>query len=915
MRITAIFFVFLLHLGNLFAQKTISFNTVPAGDAYNIINPKGASIIPSGRFITPAGHATRIARAAFGLAVSPDENQLLILHQIGLVTVVDPRKPDDILYAPSLDGKRPAVGEAAFLGAAYSKDGKTAYLSGGDKGTVVVIDPSNLSKKAEITLDGVFNGKKFEDSFTSDLTIDYQHNELLILDRGNNRMVRYSLTDNKITASIPVGRIPFGISLSPDGNYAFVANVGLYDYPLIPGVTPTNKDTMMIQFPAYGALTKEAEHGVTLPDGRFIPGLGNAMADEAMSVWVVDLKNNTVKQKLKTGYQIGEKIEGVEIVGGASPNSVAVGSKYAYVSNASNDLISIIDYKNGKIVGEIKVANFDKIAGVPKETAALLAKHRGMMPFGLSLSHDEKTLYVALLGFNAVAVIDVQKKKTKALIPTGWGTTRVAVSKNDQKLFILSARGYGAGPNGGKGFVAPPYGTYIGDIQLGILQIVDNATDAASLKNWTKQTLDNTFKTIQVTDDGKNPCPPAPGLRKSPIKHIVYITKENRTYDEMFAQIPEGKGDVTLARFGLDVPLMTKKDTLKKVSISPNHHKIGQKWAMSDNFYCDSDASIHGHHWMMGTVPNEYVEANSASDARFLAFSSAPGRRFPKTTGAIDPEDYNEIGGIWENLERNHVSYYNFGEANEYASSYEEWNNTQIGTAHPVPFPMPNAAFTHTCHDYAGFNCNIPDQFRADQFEKAFTDMWLTGKAEMPAFIGIQLPNDHTSDPRPEDGYPFIHSFVADNDLALGRMLQFLSKTPYWKDMLVIVTEDDPQGGVDHIDAHRSVLLLAGPYVKQHYMSHKHANFGSIIRTIYTILDIPAVNQYDATASLLDDFFTDKPNLTPYSVLPHDPQVFQPEMSLKKYGKTFDWRKIQGGAKLDDEMEQRKEHYRQQGGR
>ncbi|MEI7587394.1 MAG: phosphoesterase, partial [Runella sp.] len=105
------------------------------------------------------------------------------------------------------------------------------------------------------------------------------------------------------------------------------------------------------------------------------------------------------------------------------------------------------------------------------------------------------------------------------------------------------------------------------------------------------------------------------------------------------------------------------------------------------------------------------------------------------------------------------------------------------------------------------------------------------------------------------------------------------------------------------------------PYVKQHYMSHKHANFGSIIRTIYTILDIPAVNQYDATASLLDDFFTDKPNLTPYSVLPHDPQVFQPEMSLKKYGKTFDWRKIQGGAKLDDEMEQRKEHYRQQGGR
>lgn len=914
MRLFFCFFTLFLFANALFAQKTVSFNTVPAGDAYNIINPKGASIIPSGRYITPAGHATRIARGPYGLAIAPNENQLLILHHNAIVTVVDPRKPDDILFAPSLDKKIPAIGQAAFLGAVYAQDGKTAYLSGGDKGTVLVVDPATLLKKSEIKLDGEFQGRKYEDSFTSDLTLDAQRNELLVLDRGNNRLVRYSLGENRIIASIPVGRIPFGVSISPDGRYAFVANVGLYDYPLIPGVTPTNKDTMMIQFPAYGALTKEAEHGVTLPDGRFIPGLGNALADEAMSVWVIDLQHNKVANKFKTGYQIGETIEEVEIVGGASPNSVAVGTKYAYVSNATNDLISIIDYKSGKIAGEIKLSAYAKSAGVPKATAALFGKYRGMMPFGLSLSHDEKTLYVALLGLNAVAVVDVEKKKVKGLIPTGWGATRVAVSKNDQRLFILSARGYGAGPNGGKGFVAPPYGTYIGDIQLGILQVVDNVTDIASLQKWTKQTLDNTFKTIQVTDDGKNPCPAAPGLRKSPIKHVVYITKENRTYDEMFAQIPEGKGDVSLARFGLDVPLTGEKDTLKKVSVSPNHHKIGQKWAMSDNFYCDSDASIHGHHWMMGTIPNEYVEANSASDARFLPFSSAPGRRFPKTTGAIDPEDYNEIGGIWENLERNKVSYFNFGEANEYAGSYEEWYNTQIGTAHPVPFPMPRAVYNHTCRDYAGYNTSIPDQFRVEQFEKAFTEMWLTGKEQMPAFIGIQLPNDHTSEPRPEDGYPYRHSYVADNDLALGRMLQFLSNTPYWKDMLVIVTEDDPQGGVDHIDAHRSVLLMAGPYVKKHYMSHRHANFGAILRTMYHVLDVPLVNQYDATANLLDDFFTDKPDFTPYVAQPHDPQVFQPEKALQKYGKTFDWRKIQGGAKLDDEMEQRKEHYRQQGG-
>jgi hypothetical protein len=206
---------------------------------------------------------------------------------------------------------------------------------------------------------------------------------------------------------------------------------------------------------------------------------------------------------------------------------------------------------------------------------------------------------------------------------------------------------------------------------------------------------------------------------------------------------------------------------------------------------------------------------------------------------------------------------------------------------------------------------NVPDQFRVDQFERAFTDRWLSGKDTMPPFIAIQLPNDHTSEPRPKDGYPFRHSFVADNDLALGRMLQFLSRTPYWKSMLVIVTEDDPQGGVDHIDAHRSVLLMAGPYVKRGHISHRHANFGAILKVIYQVLNLPSVNQYDHCATLLDDFFTATPDVRPYNAELPDPRVFDPATSLKIYGKNFDWRKIRQSAKLDDEEEQRKDHYKQ----
>jgi DNA-binding beta-propeller fold protein YncE len=886
------------------AQKPIITLQVPAENQFSTINTEGVSILPSGRFVTPVGKVTRITRGAFGLAISPDEKRAVILHHNGVVTVMDLEKNESV-RVPSYDGKIKSLNNATFLGVAFADDNKTVYLSGGDKGNIVVFDALSFKRIDTISLNGVFNGENYEDSFTSDLTINSSKNELLVLDRGNNRLVRLDILSKKITASIPIGRIPFGISLSKDGSKAFVANVGLYDYPLATGVTPFNKDTMHLDFPAFGIPSKEADtEGVTLPDGRFIPALGSALAEEAMSVWIIDLNKNQVAAKLKTGLQIGEKIEEAEIVGGASPNSVAVGSKFAYVSNATNDLISIIDIQKNKITGDIKLTVDKRID-----------KYRGLMPFGLTLSKDEKTLYVALLGFNAVAVVDVQKRQTKGLIPTGWGTTRVQLFNNDKNLAILSARGYGAGQNGGKDFKKPIQGTYVGDIQLGTCQIV-SVPNEISLKTYTQQVLNNTFREVEITNTNKI-CPPfvpSLGVRgTSPIKHVVYITKENRTYDEVLGQLKQGKGDETLARFGVNVDVKVKDSVvLRGVSVSQNHHKIAQNWSFSDNFYCDSDASIHGHHWMMGTIPNEYVEANSAADGRFMPFSKAKGRRFPKTTGGVDPEDYNEIGGIWDNLYRNKVSFFNFGESNEFVNSYEEKFDTAFGASNSVVFPLPKVLFDNTSRDYAGYNTNVPDQFRVEQFEREFKRLWLSGKDTMPAFIGIQLPNDHTSSPRPEDGYPFIHSYVADNDLALGRILDFLSKTPYWKSMLVIITEDDPQGGVDHIDAHRSILMMAGPYVKKGFVSHKHANFGSILKTIYHILGVPYVNQYDATASLLDDFFTENPDFKGYDALEHDPSVFQPEKAMKIYGRDFDWRLIKQGAKFDNEDEQRREHYRQQ---
>jgi YVTN family beta-propeller protein len=870
---------------------------VPGVNEFCRIDEKGTSILPSGRYLTPAGQLVRITHDPFGMALSPDGKKAVTLHN-GVFSIID---------IASLAVKRvPGYNEpenfplssGSFLGVAFAADSKTVYLSGGDNGAVIIYDIDKMQRIDSISLDGTINGEKMDDSFTSDLLLNESNNELLVLDRGNFRLVRIDLAGKKITASIPAGRLPFGLAISPDKKTAFVANVGMYSYPLIKGANEKNYESLMISHHPYGNNTKESIEGTEV-EGRKIPGVGSPSSTEAMSVFTIDLSSNKVISKFKTGYQVGQMIEQTEVVGGASPNSIAVGKQFAYVTNATNDNISIIDYKNNKLLGHIPVTADKRID-----------RFRGLLPFGITMSKDEKTLYVALLGFNAVAVIDISTKKTIGLIPTGWGPARVLLSKDEKEIYVISCRGLGAGPNGGHDFVKPIQGTYIGDIQLGSFQKIA-MPDAARLAAYTKQVIDNTIKPVSENNFSKNnPLPVHPAPNQSPIKYIVYITKENRSYDEVFGQLTTAKGDNTLARFGVGVNVYGKNDTVLHADIMPNHKKVAGEFSFSDDFYCDSDASIHGHHWMMGVIPNEWVETNSSVDKTAKIFSKAPGRRFPGSTGSMDPEDYGEIGGLWEAMERNHISFYNFGEANETAHVREEWMDTATGAAHGVMVPMQKALFHRTSYNYAGFNTNIPDQFRMEQFESEFTKKWLTGKQKMPQLVTMQVPNDHGADPRPADGYPYLQSYMADNDLAVGRILHFLSRTPYWKNMLVIITEDDPQGGVDHVDAHRSVLLMAGPYIKRGYVSHTHANFGAILKTIYNILGSNYVNQYDATASLLQDFFTNKPDYTPYTLVMPDKRVFDPQKAMNRYNKNIDWRKIMKGPEMDNENEIRKEHYK-----
>lgn len=883
------------------AQKPVTVLQVPGLSAFCKIDEKGISILPSGRQVTPAGDLIRITHDPFGLKISPDGKKAITIHD-GVFTLIDIATLQ-ATRVPSYDKKIASpFSNGSFLGLAFTPDSKQVFLSGGDNGAVILYDLEKMTTIDSITLNGMVNGQYYDDSFTSDLLLHPNNKELLILDRGNFRMVRYDLSKKRITASIPVGRQPFGLALSKDGKTALVANVGMYAYPLINGANPKNYDSLMISHHPYGDNTKESREGTEV-EGRSIPGVGSPLSSDAMSVFAIDLSNNKIIDKYKTGNQIGQMIEGAEVVGGASPNSIAVSSKYAYVTNATNDNIAVIDFKNHRLLKHI-----------PIKVDARIDHYRGLLPFGITISKDEKTLYVALLGFNAIAVIDIATQTTKGLIPTGWGPSRVVLSADEKELYAITCRGLGAGPNGGKGFVKPVQGTYIGDIQLGSFQKI-KLPGTEELKKYTQQTIANTFVESKINIDVKNPLPVLPGISQTPIKYIVYITKENRTYDEVFGQFNNANGDSSLARFGIHCEY-TLPDALRSkfnnMMVTPNHHKAAKQFAMSDNFYCDSDASIHGHHWMMGVIPNEWVEANSSVSKTTKLFSAAPGRRFPGSTGSMDPEDFAERGGLWEALERKNIRFYNFGEANETAHVREEWNDTATGAGHGVMVPMQKALYKNTSFNYAGFNTNIPDQFRMDQFEQEFSKKWINGNQPLPSLITMQVPNDHSARARPEDGYYFAPSFVADNDLAVGRILHFLSRTKYWKNMLVIITEDDPQGGVDHIDAHRSILMMAGPYVKKGYVSHTHANFGAILKTVYNILGVPYVNQYDATGTLLTDFFTDKPDYTPYTLEENDNRVFDVNKAMKKYNRTIDWRKIKEGPKMDDIKEMRADHYLQQ---
>lgn len=878
----------------------------PAGDQYAQIDTVGTTVLPNGRLLTPRGTTYRVAPHPYGLTLSQD-GRIAISANSGTspfsISIID-----DVLSGKPAIRQIPEGAKtdddllgAVFMGVAISPDNRTVYVSGGQENKIFIFDIASGEPQGEINAAVTgSDGTNYTDGYLGDMKLSRDGTTLYAVDQIGFRLLVIDVPSRTVTRNVPVGRYPFGVALSPDEQKVYVANVGMFEYQPIRGLTEGNLKEQGLRFPASAYGSETMKEGVQ-NDSVSIPALGDPNVPESFSVWTVDVAQDyAVTAKTKTGILVGEMLEDFPAVGGASPNSLVATDDYVFVSNGNNDCVSVISTEQDTVVQNIYLQ--------PDERLGYL---RGIIPFGLALSPDQKRLYVAESGINAVGVIDTDSMKTIGHIPVGWFPSKLAVSPDGQKLIVANAKGYGSGPNGGPEFELGPTGSNIGRLMKGSITVMDIPTDE-ELVQTTQQVIKNNFDFVAIDEDAQierkeNPIPLYPGERSSPIKHIVFVSKENRTYDEVFGQLEAGRGEPTLARYGYGATFTNKAGdrTVDTATVMLNHLMLTQRFATADNFYVDADHSADGHRWLVNTYPNQWVETSVAA-AYGGKRSTVPGSKAPGnygivgSSGAIYPEDYNEAGSIWDHMERNGVSFFNFGFGVELANSYSDSTLKYFGVRPLVNYPIPGPLYDRTSKQYATYNMAIPDQFRVDTFIKEFEEKWGEGKEPLPQVLTIILPNDHGAGDRPEAGYPFRESYMADNDLALGRLVEFLSHTSYWKDIAIIVTEDDSQDGVDHIDAHRSLLMVYSPYAKRNYIGHQHYSFGSIFKTFWNILGIPYLNQYDAGATDLSDLFIFAPNYNAYDAYAVDPRVFDPQQALDPFDEDFDWEAVVASPTLDN---------------
>ena len=829
--------------------------------------PAPTALLPNGRHIQPVGTWTQVAPYPMAITISPDGSQAAV-PSIGfpfaLNIIHNPSSP-----APQVDtlpmGPMKSDQVRTHAGVAYSRDGRQLFVATGDSGSIDIYDTGTWKQSSTIQLDGTVGGRRYHGSFAATLLLSTDGRWLYVLDQGNWRVVVVDTQTSALVASVATGAYPYGLALSPDHTKLYVTNNGLFEYKPVPGIQSEDSPDAGLSFPPFAYPSKAAREGAVV-EGKKVPALGPENSLRGSSLWTYDLTSTGgihLAAKLRLGAVISAQGKGV--IGGAAPTGMVADSDAIYVSLSHQDSVVKVSADGKHLLAEASLSPFPAVAAVGQRFLDARGRPlRGIMPSGLALRDGR--LYIAESGINAVAVVDAASMRVISHLPVGWNPNAVDFSPDGRTLFVVNTKGKGTGANGGSAHssLAP---SYIGSLEYGSL----SAIDLGALP--TPEILTTTVVKTNLAAIASRPTLPH-------LKHCFLIIRENRTFDEVLGDVPNANGDPSLARYGLDGWAEEKGSKIpvaSHLSVTPNLHALAAQFAISDDFFVDSDVSADGHRWVVGAAPTPFFTSAFASGYGGRRTSSAtadqPGRR--ALFGGADapmPEDEPQFGSLWEHVANSGKGILNYGEGLEVEGNDEISGLEPEGQRLLLNSPVPRPIFEHTDRRFPTFNLGIPDQHRADEFERDLRRH--IALHDVPALIVIRLPGDHTADPRPADGYPFHASYVADNDLALGRIIAFLSTTSLWQDSAVFVTEDDAQGGVDHIDAHRSILLVASPWVRPGTISHQHISMGSITRTIDELLGLGPLNLEDALASEMTDIFTLTPTSQPYTVVPADPHVF-----------------------------------------
>ena len=485
-----------------------------------------------------------------------------------------------------------------------------------------------------------------------------------------------------------------------------------------------------------------------------------------------------------------------------------------FVASASTDKVSIVDTRTGRVTAELS----DSVPGGTGE---------GSTPNALALSADEGRLYVAEADNNAVAVFDLTAgNRLLGRIPVGWYPA--ALLLRGDTLIVANGKGLGTAPNkaDGPGPGRRTRGGYTLSQLTGTLSIVpltgldlgQTSTRVARANGWDRANARTAYP---------------------PFEHVIYVLKENRTYDQVLGDLRQADGDTSLLFFPR--------------SVSPNHHALAERFGIFDRFFVNAEVSADGHNWSMAAYATDYVEKTVQQNY------SGRGRSydFQGTNRGVRPapdEDAAEParGYLWDLARRKGITFHNFGEfTNEVRQAAEK------DYAGLKPFLE-----DHTEPNYPGFDLQIPDQHRADLWLRSLEGWERSG--QMPALQILYLPNDHTAGARAGELTP--RAYMADNDLALGRVVEALSKSRFWRSTIMFVLEDDAQNGPDHVDSHRSPLLVISPW-NHPGVWHRFTNTTDIFATIEEILSLDHLSQFDAFGRPLRGIFTGAPDLKPYQAL------------------------------------------------